>query len=179
MAAKSTERFVKRRMRGFEKADGLLSSHVRKASEGRGFAVSRLVTHWSEVAGEEIAKVTRPIRVNYGRGGLGATLVLLVRGAMGPMIQAELPRLRDRVNAVYGYAAVSKIQLTQTAPTGFAEGQAEFQPKKAPKVPLEPDEKSQVAGQRAAADVQDPELRLALSRMGAHILKPNTDSEKA
>jgi hypothetical protein len=30
------------------------------------------------------------------------------------------------VNAAYGYNAISRVRLTQTAPTGFAEGQAQF-----------------------------------------------------
>lgn len=170
MTAKSTDQKSNRRMRGFEKADGLLASRIRKASEGRGFAVTRLLTHWTEVAGEDLSKMTRPIRISYGRGGIGATLTLLVKGAMAPMIQAELPKLKDRVNAVYGYAAVSRIQLTQTAPTGFSEGQADFDhsPKavRAQELPAQAVEKAKAA----ASDVKDTELRLALSRMGAHII---------
>ena len=51
------------------------------------------------------------------------------------MVQMQLPKLRERVNACYGYNAISRILLTQTAPTGFAEGQAEFAPAPKPKPP--------------------------------------------
>ncbi len=179
MSAKPTKQKTGgRRMRGFERTDGLLSARIAKASEGRGFAVSRLVTHWAEVAGQELAKCTRPVRISYGRGGFGATLTLLVRGAEAPFIQAELPKLKDRVNACYGYAAVARIQLTQTAASGFAEGQAEFLPKPHGTGPELPGEQAQKRGQVAASEVEDPDLRLALSRMGAHILKDKSDDEK-
>jgi len=175
MAAKSTsEPGAARRMRGFERADGLLTARIRKAGEGRGFAVTRLLTHWAEVAGEELARSTRPVRISYGKGGLGATLTLLVRGAEAPLIQAELPRLKERVNACYGYAAVARIALTQTAPTGFAEGRAEFEHRPAAGLPG-PGAEAQALGRRAAEEVADANLRLALSRLGAHILKSETD----
>lgn len=117
-----------RRQRGFEPTGGLLKQQIRSAGESRGFAVARLLTHWAEVAGADLGRITRPVKVGYGREGMGATLTLLTTGAMAPMVEMQKERLRERVNAVYGYAAISRILLTQTAATGFAEGQAEFTP---------------------------------------------------
>ena len=118
--------FPARRMRGFEAASSLLGDRIRRAGEKRGFAVARLLTHWSDIAGEDLARVTRPVKVGYGRDGLGATLTLLTTSAQAPMVQMQLPALRERVNACYGYAAISRISLTQTAPAGFDEGKAQF-----------------------------------------------------
>lgn len=161
-----------RRRRGFEPAFGLMKDPVRMAAETRGFAVSRLLTHWAEVAGAELATKTRPVKVSYGREGLGATLTLLVRAAEAPMVQMALPVLKDRVNAVYGYAAVSHIHLTQTAPTGFAEGQADFAP--APNAnsrpDLKPDPATQARARAAAEKVADPDLRTALELLAQNIL---------
>ena len=117
-----------RRTRGFEAAFGLLKDQVRKAGEARGFAIARLLTHWTEIAGEDMARITRPVKVGYGREGMGASLTLLTTGSHAPMVEMQKEKLRDRVNAVYGYAAISRILLTQTSATGFCEGQAEFTP---------------------------------------------------
>ena len=79
-------------------------------------------------------------------------------------------RLRERVNAVYGYNAISRIHLTQTAPTGFAEGQAKFAPRHGtgrtsagpgawPRAPMKPPRASRITG-----------LRAALERLGQNIL---------
>jgi hypothetical protein len=115
-----------RRLRGFEPAAGLVRDQIRGAGEKRGFAVSRLLTHWDEIVGPDLGRITRPAKVGWGREGMGATLTLLVAPAAAPQVQMELPRIRDRVNATYGYAAIARIVLTQTAASGFAEGQTPF-----------------------------------------------------
>ncbi len=155
-------------MRGFEPAFGLMKDAVRAAGETRGFAVARLLTHWSEVAGADLAAKTQPVKIGYGKGGMGATLTLLVRSAEAPMVQMALPGLKDRVNAVYGYAAVRHIQLTQTAATGFAEGQAVFAAP--PKVEAPKDPAMQARAAEAATGVADPGLRTALEQLAQNIL---------
>ncbi|KPQ06881.1 MAG: hypothetical protein HLUCCA12_07890 [Rhodobacteraceae bacterium HLUCCA12] len=115
-----------RRMRGFEPAAGLLRAPIRKAGESRGFAVTKLLTHWPEIAGRDLADMCRPVKVSYGQGGLGATLTVLASGAAAPMVQMQLPALKERVNACYGYAAIARIHVTQTAPEGFGEAPATF-----------------------------------------------------
>ena len=99
---KGPERRPERRMRGFEAASGLLRERIRQAGESRGVAVSKLLTHWAEVVGEEIAAQSRPVKIGYSKTGLGATLTLLAQGASGPMLQMQLPTIRERVNACYG-----------------------------------------------------------------------------
>ncbi len=160
-----------RRMRGFERASGLVAGRIRTASESRGFAVSRLLTHWAEVAGADIARIARPVEVTYGRG-FGATLTLLTTGANAPMVEMQKDRLREKVNACYGYAAIQKIRITQTAPTGFAEGRAVFED--APKPVANPAPITGKASEAVRA-IGDDGLKEALARLGANILK---DSNK-
>jgi hypothetical protein len=149
-----------------------LQDRIRAAGEKRGFAVARLLTHWEELVGSATARIARPVKVSYGREGFGATLTLLVSGSSAPLIQMELPTIRERVNACYGYNAISHIRITQTAPEGFAEGQASFVPDQ---VPVHPN--ALATGQRAAASagalasgVNDPALRAALERLGTNVL---------
>ena len=63
--------------KGFKRTDSLLSAKIRQASETRGFAQSRLLTQWAEIVGQDVAAISRPVEVSYGRGGMGATLTLL------------------------------------------------------------------------------------------------------
>ncbi len=159
------------RRRGFEPAFALMAGQVRSAGESRGFAVARLVTHWAEVVGEDLAATTRPVKVGYVREGFGATLTLLVQGASAPMIEMQKERIRERVNAVYGYNAIARIHLTQTAATGFAEGQAGFShaPKAPTADPVREAETAREAARRAEA-IADPGLREALERLAKNIL---------
>jgi hypothetical protein len=156
-----------RRKRGFEAASGLLKDRIRQVGESRGFAIMKLLTHWPEVAGAELAPISRPVKISYARDGMGATLILLAKAAHAPMIQMQLPRLKDRINAVYGYNAIARITLTQTAPTGFAEGQAEFIP--APKTAKAPPIPTSEA-KAVAEGVGDNALRSALEQLAANVM---------
>lgn len=158
-----------RRMRGFEAASGLLARRIQKAGESRGFTTGRLLTCWPEIAGEDMAAVTRPVRVGYGREGLGAVLTLLVAPGHGPLVQMQLPALRARVNATYGYNAIARITLVQTAPEGFAEGQASFAHAPAAS-PAPPDPEIARRAAETAGDVRDDGLRSALETLARNVL---------
>lgn len=157
------------RKRGFVRASGLLEKRIRSASETRGFAVSRLLTHWTEIVGTETAQAARPIKISYGQAALGATLTVLTTGARAPMLQAELPKILEAVNRCYGYAAISRIRITQTAATGFAEGQVDFDHAK-PEARQAPDPATVAKAKLATGDVNDDGLRAALERLGTNII---------
>lgn len=156
--------------KGFTRTSSLLAQRIRAASETRGFAQSRLLTQWTEVAGEAIAAISRPVEVSYGRGGMGATLTLLTTGSNAPVLEMEKEKIRARVNAVYGYNAIARVRVTQTAPTGFADGQVSF--RSAPKAhsPKHPDPALRRKAADAASPVVDDGLRQALAQLGENIL---------
>lgn len=131
--------------------------------------MSRLLTHWHEVVGPDIARAARPVEVSYGKG-MGATLTVLTTGAEAPMLEMQKETIRERVNACYGYSAISRIRLTQTAATGFAEGRPDFD--HAPKKKADPKTSYAVTekAHSATTGVADPTLREALERLGTRIL---------
>ncbi|MGR3822605.1 MAG: DUF721 domain-containing protein [Salipiger marinus] len=154
---------------GFARTSGLLNSQIRRASESRGFAQSRLLTHWEEIAGADIAAIARPVEISYGRGGFGATLTLLTTGAQAPLLEMQKEPLREKVNAVYGYNAIARIRITQTAATGFAEGRVAFG--HAPRKPAEthaPEITAEAEG--VAGGIADDGLRQALARLAGHVI---------
>lgn len=113
--------------KGFKQAASLIAKRVREASETRGFAQVRLLTHWEEVAGKDTAKIAQPVKVSYNKKGLGATLTLICNGANATFVEMEKEQIRIRVNSVYGYNAITEIKITQTAAMGFSEAQAIFE----------------------------------------------------
>jgi hypothetical protein len=164
-----------RRMRGFEPAAGLVQDRIRKAGETRGFAVTRLLTHWAEIVGEDTAACTRPVKMGYGREGMGGTLTLLTSGPMAPVIEMQKDAIRARVNACYGYNAVSRVIIVQTASTGFAEGQATFAPAPKKVTTPAPDPAIDAAARGHAAGASDDGLRQALETLARNVLsRPKT-----
>lgn len=154
--------------RGFSRAATLVQSRIRGASEQRGFAVTRLLTHWAEVVGDATAQIATPVSVTYGKGGLGATLTLLTTGAQAPMLEMQKTQIQEKVNACYGYRAIARVRITQTAPTGFSEGRVAFTA--APKVQKSPSPAVQSAAKDLSKDVASDDLRAALAALGANVL---------
>ena len=155
---------------GFKRTYGLLETRIRKAGEARGFAVSRLLTHWEEIAGSDIAAMARPVEVKYGRGAMGATLVLLTTGAHAPVLEMEKERLRAKVNGVYGYNAISRVRITQTARTGFEEGRVAFERSQANYTPPPPPPEVVAKAHEVAEGVADTGLKDALERLAQNVL---------
>lgn len=157
-----------RRKKGFERTSSLLSSRIRKAGETRGFAVTRVLTHWTEIVGDATASIARPVDISYRRDGMGATLTVLTTGAQATMLEMQKETLREKVNAVYGYNAIARIRITQTAATGFAEGQAQFT--HAPKKPAAPDAETCTKATEVTSSVNDGDLRAALEMLARNVL---------
>jgi hypothetical protein len=157
-----------RRRRGFERASALVASHLRAPAEKRGFAETRLLTHWEDIVGAEIAAIAVPLKIGYGRG-FGGTLTLLTTGANAPVLEMRATEIVERVNACYGYRAIARIQVTQTAPTGFAEGQVAFRGKtQAP--PPAPDPARLAAATEGLRDIEDDTLRAALEALARKVV---------
>ena len=156
--AQGTPPYGKKR-RGFAQAGSLVGDRLQIASERRGFALARLLVRWTEIVGEDTARLAKPLKVTHNRSSLGGTLILLVPGAASTLVQMKAEAIRRAVNAAYGYPAIAKVRLTQTAPEGFAE----------PAMPAEPPPPSPEAEAEARAlaeGTHDPQLRAALEELG-------------
>ncbi len=145
-----------------------MQNRIRKVSEDRGFAVSRLLTHWAEIVGDATASVATPVNVSYGKGGIGATLTVLTTGPQAPILEMQKDQIRDKVNACYGYRAISRVRITQTAPIGFAEGQVQFKASPKPNIQVSPE--AEKTATQMSRDVSNPELRQALAQLGAKVM---------
>ena len=159
--------------KGFKQAASLIAKRVKEASETRGFAQVRLLTHWEEVAGKDTAKIAQPAKVNFNKKGLGATLTLICNGANAPFVEMEKEQIRIRVNSVYGYNAITEIKITQTAATGFSEAQAIFEgistPNNSSRLPAA-SRATREAAQELVASVRDAEFSRALEALAKNVL---------
>ncbi|MCY3995297.1 MAG: DUF721 domain-containing protein [Rhodobacter sp.] len=156
------------RKRGFERVSSLLRREFRIAGEKRGFAVVRLLTHWAEIVGDDIARIARPEKVSYPKARLGATLTLLTPGPQAPILAMKLESIRERVNAVYGYSAIGDILISQTTPADFERCAPADGPHRKPDP--EPDTHALNRAREAVADVSDDGLRRALELFGESVL---------
>jgi hypothetical protein len=158
------------RENGFRAIGGLaqrLTSGIaaHRAKGGRGASIARLRAEWTAIVGPELARITRPEALLSGRGaraganGAGKALRLRVAGASALEVQHRSGQLVERVNAYFGHKMIDDIRLVQ--------GVIATQP--APKPIPVPDPALVTRVAERAASVKDPELRAALTRLGARV----------
>ena len=164
---------------GFKKASILLKKSIQKASESRGFAQSRVLTHWSEIVGEEISSVSIPTKVSYKTHGLGATLTILTSGSSGPILEMQKEFIRNKINAVYGYNAVHKIKITQSSPVALIgkneNSESIVSEKQKINVEISP------SLEKAVNEIDDKNLRQALEELAINVftkLENSSSSER-
>lgn len=116
-----------RKRASFAKAVGSFVPGVtRKSFEKYGFSTATLLTDWTIIAGQDLASFTLPERLKWprnveafddvagdARGRPGATLVLRVDGPRAIEVQYQTGQIIERINAHFGYRAVSEVRFIQ------------------------------------------------------------------
>ncbi|HTT85315.1 MAG TPA: DUF721 domain-containing protein [Rhizomicrobium sp.] len=87
-----------------------------------GFDDPTLVLRWREIAGPEVARIARPLRITQGASG--AVLTLKADPAAALFLQHESRTLCARINTYLGRAAVQSLR--------FVPGEIALQSKKLP-----------------------------------------------
>lgn len=97
--------------------DRLMGNVLGPAARRRGFAESAILSDWASIVGPVLAGRCQPVRVEFPRGRhQGGTLHLHARGGAALELQHMAPQLAERINGFFGFAAVRRIRLVQTAP---------------------------------------------------------------
>ena len=79
----------------------------------------KLLSHWSEIIGPDLAARSRPLRMKWGRrahigeSAAPGTLVIACDGATALRVQHMSEQIADRVNATFGWRAVGRILIEQ------------------------------------------------------------------
>lgn len=167
MTSGTAARQRRRGGKGFRSASGASRDIVRTLASKKGFAEADVLLRWAEIVGEAHRGLCHPQAVRFSRDrNLAATLVVECTSARAPEVEHLSPVLIERVNQFYGYRAIGRIKVVQTAGLrGFGEAQAPFGGPS-----TDPSRAHQREAADMARDIENPGLRAALTRMGAHVL---------
>ena len=149
----------------------MIDPMIAPSAKARGFAIGRIVSHWHDIVGD-MSSWCRPDAVSFPRDSrTDGTLRLRIASGRGPQAQAMSDVIIDRVNANFGYRAISRISPVQTIST--------------PVQPASPKPAHQLNQTQhdiwtlddKLKDVKSPELRAALRRLGSPVDGPvNTNT---
>jgi hypothetical protein len=147
-----------------------LPSLTAQAFKKFGFSTAELMLEWPAIAGRELAARCVPERLKWparpeadagevepARGRRGATLLLRVDGAHALEIDYQRQQILDRVNAYFGYRAVSELRLVQAPLPTSPE----------PEPPRR--RKAGAPARGEVAGIADAGLREALARLGSRL----------
>ena len=144
----------------------MIEPMIAPSAKERGFAISRLISHWHEIVGD-ISEWCRPADIHFPRGSPNnGTLKLHIVSGRGPQAQAMSQYIIVLVNAAFGYQAVDRITLVQS-----------FIPPSHNVVSQKPatisDAKDIWSLDEKLKDIKSPELRAALRRLGGPVEQTN------
>ncbi len=164
-----------RRARGFERVADRLPGLTDQVLRKRGFVKAEIIRQWQDIAGPELGPLCQPVEIRFpGLAAREGILTLRASGAAAPLIDMEAPRLIDRINQFYGYNAIARLKITQSARKSAPSGPAKtglaslFGDEKPANPTLSEAKKTELSNR--LKDIEDPELREALAGLGEKIL---------
>ena len=154
----------KNRLNKMRRLSTMIEPMVAPSANERGFAISRLISHWHDIVGDTAAWC-RPADIHFPRGSRNnGTLKLQIASGRGPQAQAMSAQIIDQVNAAFGYQAVGRITLVQNLPPST--------PKTPPKKPATISDAPDIwTLDEKLKHIKSPELRAALRRLGGPVGK--------
>jgi hypothetical protein len=152
----------KNRLNKMRRLSTMIEPMVAPSANERGFAISRLISHWHDIVGDTAAWC-RPADIQFPRGSRNnGTLKLQIASGRGPQAQAMSAQIIDQVNAAFGYQAVGRITLVQNLPPST--------PKTPPKKPATISDAPDIwTLDEKLKHIKSPELRAALRRLGGPV----------
>ena len=152
----------KNRLNKMRRLSTMIEPMVAPSANERGFAISRLISHWHDIVGDTAAWC-RPTDIHFPRGSRNnGTLKLQIASGRGPQAQAISAQIIDQVNAAFGYQAVGRITLVQNLPPST--------PKTPPKKPATISDAPDIwTLDEKLKHIKSPELRAALRRLGGPV----------
>ena len=152
-------------------AGSVIHRATAKLFRRRGFSEGDVLTRWPDIVGPELAALTAPEKLQSQRGNLaGAILHVRVSGAAAVELQHKAPIVLERINLFYGYRAVDRLALVQSALP---------EPRMTRKFVTRNLSSAESAGiERETASTRNTNLRDALRRLGVSMLRRQDKSLK-
>ncbi len=141
----------------------LVDPIIEPTARARGFVLSRLISQWKQIAGD-VASWCHPVELKFKRGETSnGNLKLAISSGRGPEATQQAKTIISRVNAAFGYAAISRLSFVQTLE---ARPPLREQPEAASRDTQSQRNQAIWALDEKLQHVESPELRAALRRLG-------------
>lgn len=131
--------------------------------------LGRLVTHWEDIVGKELAGKTQPVKIRYFKRSkesakATASLDIATTSADATLLHYQKDLIIERINQIFGDRWITAIRFVPVASNSQS---AKIAPK--PRKILTVDEKETLSSM--LENIDDPELKQRLLNLGTAILQ--------
>ncbi len=145
---------------------------LRKLLGQKGMMAADVLIFWAQIAGEELAAFTFPEKISF-RGKerqKGVLQVAAANGAVALELQHRERFVLEKVNAFFGYGAVSELRIRQSGGACFRRSRQINQPQ-VKKILVSGEEQNYI--EQLTGGVNDGDLKDSLIRLGKSVLSQN------
>ena len=131
-----------------------------------------ILLHWEEIVGEELAMYSFPDKVEFrnNQRNNGVLHLSVPAGAFALEIKHREKFILEKVNAFFGYAAVSSLKILQNTDMGLYE-KTEKKKSFVPQVVVSPQEKEMIKDM--VCEVKNEKLKEILTKLGYNVFNLN------
>ena len=102
-----------RAMKGLRPFGANCADRLKRIVPKYGFVHADIIMNWEAICGSDIARMATPLRITFPRAKRegGVVVVKLKLASASALLQYSFPQIIDRVNAYFGYKAVSSVRI--------------------------------------------------------------------
>ena len=157
---------------GFKPLKEIFEDKARKGAEQKGIIDHKIISHWDEVVGTDLARICYPERVSHVNWkNKGSMLVLKVPKGYVQIVQMQREQIIESVNNAFGFGAIKGILIEHTT---FSD----FKSEKASKVKKQPTAAQKKHVREMVKDMENQELQELLFELGLNVMTKNQPEEK-
>lgn len=148
-----------------------INPFVKKMLGKKGFVEVDILTNWDNIVGQDLAEYSLPERIDFktNQKQNGVLHLSVLSGAHALELKHKERIILDKINAYFGYGAVSGLKIMQN-PEAFNQQNLEV---KEDKVVVSQDEENYI--NNLTKGVTDPSLRETLVKLGKRIINENKE----
>ena len=149
---------------------------LRQLLGNNGMVTLELLNSWQDIVGKDMSAYCWPQKIVFKKNERtdGCLNLNVLAGAFAMEIQQKQQQIIEKINVFFGYPAISKIKICQTADMkNFSIGKKNID--KVQKNVVSPEEESYIT--ELIKDINDDELRQSLERIGRAVFARNKKQE--
>lgn len=150
---------------------------LRRLIGKKGMMAVDILAFWEQIAGEELSAFTFPEKISFKTGERrdGTLQVAVINGAFALELQHRERFVLEKVNSFFGYKAVTKLKIRQSAGLS-ATVRRQFNQPELKKTLVSSEEQNYI--EQLSEGLSDNELHSSLVRLGKSVLSQNRNKQE-